>query len=172
MMTGWMKADWSNHPSLSKGGYSLQAPVFQTAPAPSTSFLHLPANAPQFRYSAPIESTVESTVDATAVITWILSEQVFLLVKETSGPLYRSEKILQGGYNHQMSPGSTNGAAHMVSTISVGAVQAAPALPLRTLDMILNGTTSVTGIVDSDCQVVIICWDVWEGWGPLSSRMR
>ena len=38
-------------------------------------------------------------------------------------------------------------------------------LPLRTLDLILNGMTLVTGILDSGCQVVIIRRDVWERLG-------
>ena len=44
-------------------------------------------------------------------------------------------------------------------------LEAEPVLPLRTLDMILDGTTSVTGILDSGCQVVIIYRDVWERLG-------
>src|SRR5882724_5425416 len=54
-------------------------------------------------------------------------------------------------------------------TFSVGVtcdlLEAAPTLPLRTLDIILNGSTAVMGILDSGCQVVIICQDIWERLG-------
>jgi len=54
-------------------------------------------------------------------------------------------------------------------TFSVGAthdlLEAAPTLPLRTLDVILNGSTAVTGILDNGCQVVIIRLDVWQKLG-------
>ena len=59
--------------------------------------------------------------------------------------------------------------AHTVSTYSLGAgqdlLEAEPTLPLRTLDIILDGLVSVTGILDSGCQVVIIRRDVWEKLG-------
>ena len=43
--------------------------------------------------------------------------------------------------------------------------EAAPTLLLRTIDIILNGTTPITRILDSGCQVVIICQDIWEKLG-------
>ena len=59
--------------------------------------------------------------------------------------------------------------AHTISTFSFRAdhdlLEAAPTLPLRTLDVVLDGTTVVTGILDSSCQVVIIRRDIWEKLG-------
>jgi len=57
-------------------------------------------------------------------------------------------------------PALPNAEAHTVSTFSLRAdqelLEAMPTLPLRTLDVLLDGTTLVTGILDSGCQVVII----------------
>ena len=47
-------------------------------PLPPALSLSLLAMAPQFRYLAP----VESTINATTVIDWVLSEKVFLSVEE------------------------------------------------------------------------------------------
>jgi len=104
-------------------------------------------------------------MDAVAVITQILSEQVFLSVEELLALSPEVRKYFKEATTTKHLLALPMAAAHMVSTFSVGAVQAAPTLPLRTLDVILNGTTSVMGILDSGCQVVIICWDVWERLG-------
>ena len=42
---------------------------------------------------------------------------------------------------------------------------AKPALPLRTIEVTLDHMVMVTGIIDSGCQVVIICKDIWERLG-------
>jgi len=39
---------------------------------------------------------------------------------------------------------------------------AEPALPLEMIKVTLDHTFMVTGIIDSGCQVVIICKDIWE----------
>ena len=63
---------------------SLPVPEVAVLPRPSPSKLlpttpsSFPGVMPQFKYSAP----VESNVDATVVINWVLTEKVFLLVKE------------------------------------------------------------------------------------------
>src|SRR5882724_4029369 len=60
-------------------------------------------------------------------------------------------------------------AAHMVSTFSMGmdheCLAAEPALPLRTIEVTLDGTITFTGIIDSSCQVIIIRRDIWEKLG-------
>src|SRR5882724_7690192 len=48
-------------------------------------------------------------------------------------------------------------------------LMAKPAELLRTIEVTLDGTITVTGIIDSGCQVVIICRDVWE---KLSTPMK
>src|SRR5882724_12514396 len=56
-------------------------------------------------------------------------------------------------------------AAHMVSTFSMGMdhehLMAKLALPLQTIEVTLDGTITVTGIIDSGCQVIIIRRDIW-----------
>ena len=51
-------------------------------------------------------------------------------------------------------------AAHMVSTFSMDmdheCLAAEPALPLQTIEVTLDGTIKVMGIIDSSCQVIII----------------
>jgi len=65
--------------------------------------------------------------------------------------------------------------AHTVLTFSIGAtchlLEVAPTLPLRTLNIILNGSTMVTGILESGCQVVIIHRDIWERLGDGISHL-
>jgi len=60
-------------------------------------------------------------------------------------------------------------AAHMVSTFSMGmdheCLAAKPALLLWMIEVTLDRTITVTGIIDSGCQVVIIRRDVWEKLG-------
>src|SRR5882724_11918337 len=64
-------------------------------------------------------------------------------------------------------------AAHMVSTFSMGmdheCLAAELALPLWTIEVTLDGTITVMGIIDSGCQVIIIRRDVWE---KLSTPMK
>jgi len=64
-------------------------------------------------------------------------------------------------------------AAHMVSTFSMGmdheCLAAKPALLLWMIEVTLDRTITVTGIIDSGCQVVIIRRDIWE---KLSTPMK
>src|SRR5882724_4890235 len=57
-------------------------------------------------------------------------------------------------------------AAHTVATFSMDMhckhYLAEPALPLEMIKVTLDHTFMVTGIIDSGCQVVIICKDIWE----------
>ena len=64
-------------------------------------------------------------------------------------------------------------AAHTVSTYSMDMdhdhLVAKLALLLQTIEVTLDGTITVTGIIDSGCQVVIICRNIWE---KLSTPMK
>jgi len=114
---------------------------------------------------------VESTVNATAVIDWVLSEKVFLSVEELMALLLEVRKYFKEATTTKCLLALPAAGAHTVSTFSVGAnydlLDAAPTLPLRTLNIILNGSTSVTGILDSGARLVIIHQDVLERLGPL-----
>ena len=110
----------------------------------------------QFRYSAP----VELTVDTSAVIKRVLSGKVFLSVEELLALSPEVRKYFTEATTTKQLPALPTTETHTVSTFSLRTDQelreAAPTLLLRTLDVLLNGTTSVTGILDSGCQVVII----------------
>jgi len=60
-------------------------------------------------------------------------------------------------------------AAHTVSTYSMDmdhkCLVAKPALPLQMIDVTLDSTITVMGIIDSSCQVIIIFSDIWEKLG-------
>ena len=126
-------------------------PSIPTPPAP------FPPTIPQFRYSAP----VESTVDTAAVITRVLSEKVHLTIKELLALTPEVRKYFKETMTTKRLPALPAAEPHTVSTYSLGAgqdlLEAEPTLPLRTLDVILDGMVSVTSILDSGCQVVIIC---------------
>ena len=125
---------------------------------PLPSALSPPASAttPQFRYLAP----VESTMDTSAIINQVLSEKVFLSVKELLALSLEVRKYFKETTTTKQLLALPTAESHIISTFSLRADQelweAAPTLPLRTLDVLLNGTTSATGILDSGCQVVII----------------
>ena len=103
---------------------------------------------------------MELTVDTSAVINQVLSKKVFLLVKELLARSPEVRKYFKEATTTKQLPALPTTKAHIVSTFSLRANQelqeAAPTLPLRTLNVLLDGTTSVTGILDSGCQVVII----------------
>ena len=137
-------------------------PVKPLPPAPPPS---IPSVLPQFRYSAP----VELSVDTVSVISQVLSEKVFLSIEEllALSPEVRKYFKEVTTTRHLLVPPTVE--AHTVSTFSLRTdpklLEAEPALPLRTLDVILDGMTLVTGILDSGCQVVIFRRDVWERLG-------
>ena len=114
-------------------------------------------------------------MDTAAIITRILSEKVHLTVKELLALAPEVRKYFKETTTTKRLPALPTAEAHTVSTYSLGAgrdlLEAEPTLPLRTLDVILDGTVSVTGILDSSCQVVIIRRDVWEKLGaPLKHK--
>src|SRR5882724_11335245 len=147
--------------------------------APSTKpLLSTPAppiHAPvlQFKFVAPIESNV----NASSIINWALSEKVYLLVEEllALAPVVRRHfKELTTMKKLLALPAEAQAvAAHMVSTFSMDMdhehLVAEPALPLQMIEVTLDGTITVMGIIDSGCQVVIIHSNVW---GKLGTPMK
>ena len=117
---------------------------------------------PQFRYSAP----VKLSIDTALVISRVLLEKVFLSVEELLALLPVVRKYFKEATTMRCFPVPPIAETHTVSTFSLRMdpelLEAEPTLPLRTLNAVLNGTTSVMGILNSGCQVVIICQDVWE----------
>ena len=99
-------------------------------------------------------------MDTAAIISRVLSEKVHLTVEELLALAPEVRKYFKETMTTKRLPALPAAEAHMVSTYSLGAgqdlLEAEPPLPLRTLDVILDGKISVTGILDSGCQVVII----------------
>src|SRR5882724_1670430 len=132
-----------------------------SAPAPLVN-----APAPQFKYLA----LIESKVNVSSVVNRVLSEKVYPLVEELLALAPEVRKHFKESTTTKKLPAlpaeAQATAAHTVSTFSMGMdherLVAKPALPLRTVEVTLAGTITVTGIIDSGCQVVIICRDVWE----------
>ena len=99
-------------------------------------------------------------MDAAAIITRALSEKVHLTVEELLALTPEVRKYFKETMTTKRLPALPAAEAHTVSTYSLGAgqdlLEVEPTLPLRTLDVILDRSVSVTGILDSGCQVVII----------------
>src|SRR5882724_820773 len=125
--------------------------------------------APQFRYMAPIESKV----NASDVIGRILSEKVCLSVEELLALAPEVRRHFKEATTTKRLPAlpaeAQSKAAHHIATFSMDKhhehFSAKPALPLQTIEVTLDHTVTVTGIIDSGCQVVIICKDIWERLG-------
>jgi len=143
----------------------LQAP--SAKPLPSTPTLVDPA--PQFRYTAPIESKI----NASDVIGQVLSEKVCLSVKELLALSPEVRRHFKEATTMKRLPAfpteAHSKAAHHVTTFSMDKhhkhFSAEPALPLWTIEVTLDHTVTVTGIIDSGFQVIIICKDIWERLG-------
>jgi len=133
-----MRTSYYSHPFWYPKLWFLPKPS-SSKPLPLAPSSPLPATVPQFRYSAP----VESTVNATAVIDWVLSEKVFLSVEELMALLLEVRKYFKEATTTKCLLALPAAGAHTVSTFSVGAnydlLDAAPTLPLRTLNIILMG---------------------------------
>src|SRR5882724_2074870 len=144
-----------------------QAPPFK--PLQNTPMPPIHAPTPQFRFVAPIESKV----NVSSIINWVLSEKVYLSVEELLALAPEVRRHFKESMTTKKLPAlpteAQAAAAHTVSTFSMGMeherLAAKPALPLQTIEVTLNGIIMVTGIIDSDCQVVIIRSDVWEKLG-------
>jgi len=143
--------------------------VPSTKPLLSTPLPLVHAPSPQFKYLAPIESKFS----VSSVVNQVLSKKVYLSVKELlalAPDVRRHFKELTTMKKLPALPAEAQAmAAHMVSTFSMGMdherLVAKLALPLQMIEVTLDGTITVTGIIDSGCQVVIICRDIWEKLG-------
>ena len=141
-----------------------QAPFAK--PLPRTPALAVHAPIPQFKFSARIELNV----NASSVISQVLSEKIYLSVKELlalASEVRRHfketttmDKLLALPVEAQAA------AAHLVSPYLMDKdyehLVAEPELPLWMIEVTLDGTITVTGIINSGCQVVIIHSNIWE----------
>src|SRR5882724_6610712 len=142
-----------------------QAPLAK--PLPSTPASVNPT--PQFRYMAPIESKV----NASDVIGQILSEKVCLSVEELLALAPEVRRHFKEATTMKRLPAlpaeAQFKAAHHIATFSMDKhhehFSDEPALPLQTIEVTLDHTVTVTGIIDSGCQVVIIRKDICERLG-------
>src|SRR5882724_5615599 len=138
--------------------------------APSAKpLLSTPASvepAPQFRYTA----SIESKVNASDVIGWDLSEKVCLSVEELLALAPEVRRYFKEATTMKRLPAlpaeAHSKAAHYVTTFSTDKHHehflAEPALPLWTIEVTLDHMVMVTGIINSSCQIVIIQKDIWE----------
>src|SRR5882672_10798672 len=132
------------------------------APAPS-----FPAAIPQFKYAAP----VELNVDVAAIINRVLSEKVHLSVEELLALAPEVRRHFKETTTTKRLPALPVEAmaAHTVSSYSMDVnheqLSAELTLPLQTIEVTLDGAITVTGIIDSGCQVIIIRRDIWERLG-------
>src|SRR5882724_4971736 len=142
-----------------------QAPSVKPLPSTPTSV----DPAPQFRYMAPIKSKV----NASDVIGRILSEKVCRSVKELLALAPEVRRHFKEATTMKRLPAlpaeAQSKAAHHIATFSMDKHHkhflAEPALPLRMIEVTLDHMVTVTGIIDSGFQVIIICKDIWERLG-------
>src|SRR5882724_940459 len=140
-----------------------------TKPLPNTPTPPVNAPTPQFKYLA----LIESKVNASSVVNQVLSKKVYLSVEELLALAPKVRRHFKECTTMKKLPAlpaeAQAAAAHTVSTFSMGMeherLAAKPALPLWTIEVTLDGIITVTGIIDSGCQVIIICSDVWEKLG-------
>jgi hypothetical protein len=129
-------------------------------------------NGPQYRSTAPITASV----DPQGVIKRVLSEKVFLTVEELFALAPEVRKYFKDATtNKKVTPAAANILEEDTETVveAFSVEQPDPtqfregehSLPLRTLDVVLNGATTVGGILDGGCQVVILRGDIWEALG-------
>jgi len=143
----------------------VQAPSVK--PLPSTPTPAEPT--PQFKYVAPLKSNV----DASDVISQVLSEKVCLSVEELLALAPKVRRHFKENMTMKKLPAlpveAQSKAVHMVATFSMDKHHAhylaELTLPLRTIEVTLDHMVMVTGIIDSGCQVIINCKDIWERLG-------
>jgi len=129
--------------------------------------IHAPT--PQFKFAA----LIELKVNVSSIVNWVLSKKGYLSVKELLALAPKVRRHFKESMTMKKLPAlpaeAQAMAAHMVSTFSMGMdherLVAKLALPLQMIEVTLDGTITVTGIIDSGCQVVIICRDIWEKLG-------
>src|SRR5882724_5285710 len=116
---------------------------------------------------------IESKVNASDVIGWILSEKVCLSLEELLALAPEVRRHFKEETTTKRLPAlpaeAQSKAANHVATFSMDKhhehFSAKPALPLQMIEVTLDHMVTVTGIIDSGCQVVIICKDIWERLG-------
>src|SRR5882724_9547989 len=116
---------------------------------------------------------IESKVNALDVIGQILSEKVCLSVEELLASAPEVRRHFKQATTMKRLPAlpaeAQSKVAHHIATFSMDKhhkhFSAEPALPLRTIEVTLDHMVMVMGIIDSGCQLVIICKDIWERLG-------
>ena len=142
----------------------VQAPTAK--PLPSTPDPGFPT--PQFKYATPIEANINTS----DIICRVLAKKVCLSVEELlplAPKVRRHFKDLTMTKRLPELPAEAHAAAHSVSTFATNVCHehfsAETTLPLGRIEVTLDHTIMVMGIIDSGCQVVIIHRDIWERLG-------
>src|SRR5882672_409914 len=154
----------TNASSAEKTYSAPKAQVPSSKPLPAAPALSGPAAIPQFKYAAP----VESNVDVAAIINQVLSEKVHLSVEELLALAPEVRRHFKETMTTKRLPALPVEAmaAHMVSSYSMDVnheqLSAKLTLPLRMIEVTLDSAITVTGIINSGCQVVIIRRVIWE----------
>jgi len=144
-----------------------QAPSTEPPPSTPAPAVHHPI--PQFRFVAPIELNINTSF----IISQVLSEKVYLSVEELLALAPKVRRHFKETTTMKKLPAlladAQAMAAHTVSTYSMDMdhehLVADLALPLWMIEITLDGTITVMGIIDSSCQVIIICSNIWERLG-------
>src|SRR5882724_7379391 len=125
--------------------------------------IHAPT--PQFKFAA----LIELKVNVSSIVNWVLSKKVYLSVEELLALAPEVRRHFKESMTMKKLPAlpaeAQAMAAHKVSTYSMDmdheCLVAEPSLPLQTIEVTLD-TITVTGIIDSSFQVIIIHSDIWE----------
>src|SRR5882672_729103 len=157
----------TNASSAEKTYSAPKAQVPSSKPLPAAPAPSGPAVIPQFKYVAP----VESNVDVAAVINRVLSENVHLSVEELLALAPEVRRHFKETTTTKRLPALPVEAmaAHTVSCylmdVNHEQLSAESTLPLWTIEVTLDSAITVTGIIDSGCQVIIIRRDILERLG-------
>src|SRR5882724_4152675 len=129
-----------------------QAPSAKPLPSTPTSV----DPTPQFRYTAPIESKI----NVSDVVSQVLSEKVCLSVKELLALAPEFRRHFKEATTMKRLPAlpaeAHSKVAHHITTFSMDKhhehFSAKPALPLQMIEVTLDHTVTVMGIINSGCQ--------------------
>ena len=132
----------NNTPSAEKTNQALSI-----KPLPSTPVPAIPTPTPQFKFVALINLNVSTST----IVNWVLSEKVYLLIKELLALPVEAQAA----------------ASHTVSTYLMDMNHGHHSADTTTLDDwgYIGQHNHSQGIINSSCQVVIICRDMWERLG-------
>lgn len=135
-------------------------------PAPAiTERTRVDESGAAYKFKTPIESGV----DATEVIKRTLSEKVILTVEELLALCPDVRKFYKEATTTKRIPvKSNNVVSAFYSAPDPSAdnyIEGEHSLPLRTIDVSLNGIIKAEGILDGGCQVIIIRHDIWKKLG-------